>query len=201
MIPPLVLASTSPRRREILNYFTIPWEIIPHTFDERSLPYEGESDLYVQALAKEKALSVAKKFPHRTIIAADTIVIHQGTLLHKAKDKTEAFAMLQTLADSSHMVSSGIAVYHEGQCMTDFDKTTVYIRKLNDQQIEAFLDTSLWTDKTGAYAIQGVGSLLVERIEGCYYNVIGLPVIPLSRMLKEIGIDLWKYLRTHAHQR
>ncbi len=198
---PIILASESPRRCEILGYFTIPWEIVPHTFDERSLPYEGESDLYVQALAKEKALSVANKFPHRTIIAADTIVVHQNTILHKAKDRDEAFYMLKSLSNSSHVVTSGIAVYHEGHCMTDFDKTVVYIRKLDDEQIEAFLETLLWTDKTGAYAIQGVGSLLVERIEGCYYNVIGLPVIPLSSMLKEIGIDLWEHLRTPLHKK
>jgi septum formation protein len=194
---PLILASVSPRRSEIMNYFTIPWEIVPHTFDERSLPFKGDREDYVTTLSKEKALNVAKRFPQRTIIGADTIVFHKGSILNKPTTREEAFQMLSTLSNSSHEVLTGIAVYHDGFCSCSYDRTIVHIRPLNEAQITAFLDTSIWVDKAGAYAIQESGSLLVERIEGCYYNVVGLPVIPLSNLLTKIGINLWKHLRPH----
>lgn len=190
----ILLASASKRRCEIFSYFSLPFETCEHTFDERSVPYDGNPEKYVQTLSREKALCVSHQYKDKVIVAADTIVVHEGEVLHKAKNKEDAFSILSRLSNSPHTVVSGIAVYYEGFCQTSVDTTTVYMAKLTPEKIEAFLQTELWKDKAAAYAIQGVGSLLVERIEGCYYNVIGLPVIPLSKLLQQVGIDLWAHL-------
>ncbi len=191
---PLILASESPRRLEIMKYFNIPFETKPHTFDERSVPWEGDAHSYAQKLSIAKALSVAKSHPSRTIIAADTIVVIDGQLLTKPLDAFDAATMLRRLSGNWHEVITSIAIFSNGKTSIRSDETRVLMQPLNDAQIEAFLNLNLWHDKVGGYAIQGAGSILIQRIEGCYYNVIGLPVVPLSQMLAEIGIDLWHYL-------
>jgi septum formation protein len=192
---PLILASESPRRLEILNYFKLPFEKVPHTFDERAIPWEGSAHAYAQQLSTEKAMNVAGRFPSRTVLAADTIVVIDGELLTKPKDIGDAIQMLHRLAGNWHEVITSIALFsYDGKIQTRSDETRVLMQPLTNQQIEAYLRLNVWSDKVGGYAIQGAGSILIQRIEGCYYNVIGLPIVPLTSMLADIGIDLWQYL-------
>jgi septum formation protein len=195
---PLILASTSPRRKEILNYFNLPFEAVAHTFDERSIQFSGNKENFVTQLAQEKAKNVGESRPNSVIIGADTVVFLENTILNKPKNRLEAFSMLQRLSGNVHEVLTGIALYYNGSIYTKHDSTLVFFRKLTPSQINAFLDTNLWIDKAGAYAIQGAGSLLVHRIEGCYYNVVGLPVVMLAQLLLEVGIDLWKHVKASS---
>ena len=194
MTLPLVLASASPRRLEILRSFSLPFEVFPHTFDERSVPWNGEDHDYAKELSSSKALNVAQRLPSRTIVAADTIVVIDGKALGKPKDKDDAKRMLLLLSGQWHRVITGICVVSSGKVLTRTDETKVLLQPLTDAHIEAYLDLNQWQDKAAGYAIQGAGAILVQRIEGCYYNVIGLPVVPLAFMLSEIGIDVWRYL-------
>jgi septum formation protein len=191
---PLILASQSPRRKQILEQYRLPFEQCSHSFDERSIPWSGKSHDYVKELAREKALDVSSRFPDRTVIGADTIVELDGELLTKPSDAEDAVKMISKLSGKKHNVVTGIAIFYNGQTFLDSDETRVHIQNLTETQIRNYLKLKEWHDKVGGYAIQGAGALLVERIEGCYYNVIGLPVICLARLLKKINIDLWDYL-------
>ena len=194
MTLPLVLASESPRRCEIFRSFSIPFEVVPHTFDERSVVWDGAGGEYAKQLACSKALNVSQRLPDRTVVAADTIVVIDGDVLGKPKSRSEAARMLRLLAGRWHRVITGLCVAAPGKELARTDETRVLLQPLSDAQINAYLDLDLWKDKAAGYAIQGAGALLVQRIEGCYYNVIGLPVVPLASMLSEVGIDLWQYL-------
>jgi septum formation protein len=194
MTLPLILASESPRRLEILRSFKIPFEVVPHTFDERSIRWDGASHEFAQRLSASKALNVAERFPTRTVVAADTIVVIDGQFLGKPKDRDDAFRMIRLLAGQWHHVITGVSLVSSGAVTSKTDETKVLLQPLTDSQINAYLDLNVWKDKAAGYAIQGAGAILVQRIEGCYYNVIGLPVVPLASMLSEIGIDLWRYL-------
>ena len=192
---PLILASESPRRIQILQYFSLPFEKVPHTFDERTIKWEGSAHAYARQLASEKALNAAERFPTRAVLAADTIVVIDGEVLTKPKDRAHASQMIHRLAGNWHEVITSIALAYNGRLQVRSDETRVLMQPLTSQQINAYLDLNLWSDKVGGYAIQGAGSILIQRIEGCYYNVIGLPIGPLTAMLADIGIDLWQYLR------
>jgi len=191
---PLILASQSPRRIQILNMFNLPFEQAEHGFDERTIPWDGNAHEYTKKLAIEKGRNVALRFPDRIIISADTIVVLNDSILTKPANRDDAFAKLKSLSGTWNHVVTSIAVLHKTQIYSSSDETRVYIQPLTDEQIHTYLSLDEWQDKAGGYAIQGHGSLLVQRIEGCYYNVIGLPVIPLSKLLKDVGIDLWHFL-------
>jgi septum formation protein len=194
MTLPLILASESPRRLEILRSFSIPFEVIPHTFDERTIPWDGAAHEFARKLSESKALNVAERFPSRTIVAADTIVVIDGKFLGKPKDRDDASRMLRLLSGQWHHVITGVAVVSSGTVKSRTDETRVLLQPLSDAQINTYLNLTQWKDKAAGYAIQGAGAILVQRIEGCFYNVIGLPVVSLASMLSEIGIDLWRYL-------
>jgi septum formation protein len=191
---PIILASESPRRMEILCYFKLPFEKVPHTFDERTVTWGGSAHAYARQLSTEKAKNVAERFPTRAVLAADTIVVIDGELLTKPKDRADAIQMIHRLAGNWHEVITSIALSYNGKTQARSDVTRVLMQPLTDQQIEAYLRLNVWGDKAGGYAIQGAGSILIQRIEGCYYNVIGLPIVPLTSMLADIGIDLWQYI-------
>jgi len=192
---PIILASQSPRRKRILEQYSIPFEQTSHEFDERSVPWSGDSHGYAKELAQQKAVDVASRFPKRTIIAADTIVELDGHLLTKPDDLEDAVKMMSSLSGRWHSVITGIAIIHNSGATADSDETRVRMQPLTENQIRSYLKLEQWHDKVGGYAIQGAGAMLVERIEGCYYNVIGLPVVCLSKMLKIIGIDIWNHLQ------
>jgi septum formation protein len=143
-------------------------------------------------LARAKALSVARRRETGVVIAADTVVVRGREIMGKPRDTEDARRMLRRLAGASHLVVTGVCVVDAGtgQELVESEVTAVRFRPLSEDEVEAYLATGEPLDKAGAYGIQGYGGLLVERIEGCYYNVVGLPLARLYLMLRQLGIDL-----------
>jgi septum formation protein len=190
----LILASQSPRRREILSYFSLPFEQIPSAFDEESLPFRGDAQQYVIDLASAKAQSVAQKFPDAIVIGADTIVYKEGKIYPKPKDEREALQGLSELAGNWHSVFTGVALIHAQKKYQSCEETRVLFRRLTAEQIRRYHHCIPYADKAGGYAIQSSGGLIAQRIEGCYFNVLGLPINTLHDLLHNVGIDLWDHL-------
>lgn len=190
----VILGSQSPRRQEILEYFTLPFVVAPSNFDERGLSYDGNVEAFVQISAQQKGKALLKKFPDDVIITADTVVYFEGKILQKPEDDTEAFEMLKALSGKTHEVVSGVAVRKGKQEESGVERTRVTFNAVGDREIHAYLKVSPGTDKAGAYGIQECGSLLVKGIEGSFYNVVGLPINLLYQKLKLFGIDLWDAL-------
>lgn len=189
----IILASASSRRQELLNRLTESFEIIVSDFDEDSVDFDGNCASYVMSLAEGKASDVCKNIKGEAIIiGCDTIVSFNGKILGKPKDENEAFDMLKLLSGSTHQVYSGIAIINSktGSIDRDFVCTDVKFDNLSDDQIKKYIDKDEYKDKAGAYGIQGYGGIFVEEIHGCYYNVVGLPLNKLSKMLRGTGVNL-----------
>ncbi|MDW8799869.1 Maf-like protein [Clostridium sp. A1-XYC3] len=189
----IILASASSRRQELLNRLIEDFKIIVSDFDENSVEFKGDCGSYVMELAEGKALDVCNKVKEEAIvIGCDTIVSYKDTILGKPQDEKEAFNMLKLLSGNIHQVYSGIAVVNNssGKIIREFVCTDVKFDKLSDMQIEKYIEKGEYADKAGAYGIQGYGGIFVEEIHGCYYNVVGLPLNKLSKMLKEMGVNL-----------
>ncbi|QSZ28316.1 septum formation protein Maf [Aceticella autotrophica] len=188
----IILASNSPRRRELLEGIGLDFEIVSSNIEEIS--EETEPSLLVMNLSKQKALSVAESLKDDAlIIAADTAVEINGNILGKPRDKFEAYKMLKRLSGKRHSVYTGISLVSSSdlRLISDYEVTYVYIKKLNDDIIWRYINTGECFDKAGSYAIQGYGSLIVSKINGDYFNVVGLPLSKLSDMMsKNFGIEL-----------
>lgn len=191
----LILGSQSPRRREILSFFNIPFRQISPDFDEEAVPFYNNPQEYVQILAKGKADSLAHQFPHAIVLTADTIVYQGGKIYGKPRDQQEALAFLQELSGRWHTVFTGLTISYNGQDFQAVEETRVLFNSLTEEQMKQYHQALIFSDKAGGYMIQGAGSLIVNRIEGCYYNVVGLPINALCCMLKQVGIDLWKHFK------
>jgi len=192
-VPHIILASGSPRRRELMTALQLPFEVIVSHADEEV--EEGLSPKQiVESLALRKAVSVRDTMePDGTeavIVGSDTIVVLDGEVLGKPVDNSEAIRMLTALQGRTHEVFTGVACLHTGNGMTRISsrRTLVTMKPLDEQSIRAYVATGEPADKAGAYGIQGLGATLVEAIEGCYFNVVGLPVSLLTDMLSEFGI-------------
>ncbi|MCL1806748.1 MAG: Maf family protein [Oscillospiraceae bacterium] len=184
----VVLASASPRRIELTRRIGLDCVIDPADIDE-SVNEPAEDAAAVLSL--RKAAAVAERHPAGTIIiAADTLVVCNEELLGKPNNEKEAFSMLRSLAGRTHTVKTGVTVMRDGQTLVKTESTQVTMRELTDAEILAYIATGEPMDKAGAYGIQERGALLVERVEGDFYNVMGLPVCLLAKMLAHFGIDL-----------
>jgi len=185
----IVLASASPRRRELLEMMGLEFEIIPA---QDELDAAGLSPAEAVAkIALGKALSVAKDRPSEDlIIAADTLVCIDDVLLGKPKNEQEAFEMLRMLSGNEHQVYTGIDVSCGGKSSSAAEMTKVRFCEMTDEDIMAYIATFEPMDKAGAYGIQGKGAVFIEGIEGDYFNVMGLPLHKLSLMLKDFGFSL-----------
>lgn len=185
----LILASTSPRRAEILRNAGISFKTAASDVDET--PRRGETPTaLVQRLAAEKARSAAKGTKgEAVVIAADTVVLFEGRIYGKPASADEAAAMLQHLSAQTHQVLTGIAVLRvpRGELGLEHEETRVTFSPLSAPEIAAYIASGEPFDKAGAYAIQGRGGVFIARIEGCYFNVMGLPLARLYRMLREVG--------------
>ena len=183
----LVLASGSPRRREILERLGFEFEVIPPELDENQT-LSDDPVTNVKLLAELKGVDVQRVRPRRTILAADTIVKSGSEVLGKPADPGEVFDMLRLLSGRAHEVVTGVAlIAPPNRRIIEAETTRVFFRDISDAEIARYLDTSEPFGKAGAYAIQGFASAFVERIEGCYFNVVGLPVALLFRMFGELG--------------
>jgi septum formation protein len=180
----LVLASRSPRRREILQQAGIPFIVRPMDVDETPLPGEAARD-YVTRIAREKA-SAAPAAAGEIVLAADTTVSIDGQILGKPSDPADARRMLHMLSGQRHDVLTAICLRSASRVIEDCAETSVWFAPLSSQEIEDYAASGEPMDKAGAYAIQGLASKFVQRIEGCYFNVMGLPVAMVYRHLKEI---------------
>jgi septum formation protein len=188
----LVLASGSPRRRELLNTLGISFSVVAAGIDE-TIPGGVSPARGACLVAEQKAREVAALLgPDVTILAADTIVVVDGVILGKPKDRHTAKEMLQTLSGRSHEVITGVALLHEGGCRTLAASTEVVFRALDRTMIEWYLSTGEPYDKAGGYGIQGFASALVESITGSYTNVVGLPLAQTVALLQEAGFAPWQ---------
>lgn len=184
----LILASASPRRKELLGMLALPFEVMTSEVEEKSVQAETMQD-YVKGVALLKTRDVAKKASEATIIGADTIVVYDNELLHKPKSREEALSHLQRLSDNKHVVMTAVAIIEpSGQETVFVEETTVVFHQLTQKLIEAYVDSGDPFDKAGGYGIQTIGTLLVKRIEGDYNNVVGLPLAALFSQLVDLQI-------------
>ncbi len=185
---PVILASGSPRRKAILSQMGFTFEtIVPPVLDEASLLDAGNLSVSLQELAKIKALRIAEQRPEALVLGADTVVVQGKRILGKPAGPDEARSMLAALAGSRHRVFTGIALVCKERLFytTAIACTDVFFRKISIDEIEAYLALDEYRDKAGAYAIQGHAMRFVEKINGCYYNVVGLPVSKTIRMFAD----------------
>jgi septum formation protein len=190
-----ILASQSPRRREILGYFTLPFESISSDFNEEAIPFTGNPETYVYSLAQGKASILSKKHPDAAILAADTIVYRHGKVYGKPKTEEEAIATLSELSGQWHSVYTGVVLSYKGAEYQKAEETRVLFNALTPQQIREYHNKLNLYDKAGSYQLQLSGGLIVNKIDGCYYNVVGLPINSVRSLLQNIGIELWDYLQ------
>lgn len=188
----LILASKSPRRRELLAQMGLTdFEIYPALGEELAQPNLTPPEL-VQALALHKAQEVAQAFAQSgdVVIGADTIVVLDGQVLGKPHDEAHALAMLTALSGREHHVYTGVAVLQDGHALVQVEDTAVWFRNASEGELRRYIATGEPMDKAGAYGIQGRGGLLVSRIQGDYTNVVGLPIVRLASMLAQFGVTV-----------
>ena len=189
----IILASQSPRRKELLGQmglrgFKVTSPEVDETVDEHLPPAQ-----VVEELSRRKAMAVARHADgDDLIIAADTVVALEGAVLGKPADQREAFAMLTALSGNRHYVYTGLTVIQGDRVVTQHECTTVTFRELEPEEISHYIATGEPMDKAGAYGIQGLGAMLVSGMEGDYFNVVGLPIFRLSRILAGFGLDLFQ---------
>ena len=186
----IILASGSPRRKELLETMGIrSFTVLKPEFDEGAVTAPDPGAL-VEALSRGKAAAAAAQTgPEPLIIAADTVVALADAVLGKPADESDAFRMLSALSGRRHKVYTGVTVRQGDRVLTGHEVTEVAFRPLTEAEIRAYIRTGEPMDKAGAYGIQGMGALLVEKINGDFFNVMGLPVLRLSRMLSRFGVS------------
>lgn len=182
----VILASQSPRRRELLTLVGITHDVLPADIDETVWPGE-EPVPHCERLARSKAETLAAQHPEAVVIGSDTIVVVDGDILGKPGSRDEAIAMLTRLAGRSHVVHTAVAVAHQGEVRSGVESVGVTFRELSPELIAAYVDTGEPMDKAGAYGIQGYGATIVERVDGDYFAVMGLPLGRLVGLIRGIG--------------
>ncbi len=188
MVHRLILASSSPRRCELLRQMGLEFDVIPSRIEENEISSETPQD-HVLRLAETKVKVVATHYPDRWVIAADTIVYIHEMILGKPKNRDEAMEMLRLLSGKTHTVLTGFSVYHLGKGKRDKEliQTKVKVKALTPSEMEWYVHTGEPFDKAGGYAIQGIGAFMIESIQGSYTNVVGLPLCELIQMLQRLG--------------
>lgn len=186
----IILASYSPRRKELLELIGLDFAIHPSGVKEEIT--SASPSAIVEELALLKAKDVAEKYQKGFIIGADTIVVHNDQILGKPSDEDSAFTMLSQLQGDVHYVYSGLAIINAstGQTLVSHQVTRVFMKSMSEEEINAYIKTKEPLDKAGAYGIQGFGSMIIERIEGDYFNVVGLSLSLLESMFKSLNINL-----------
>jgi len=191
MKPKIVLASASPRRRELLGLLGLDFVIEDSGVPEETDPAESPAESAVR-LARQKAETVASRFADALVLGADTVVVAGREILGKPVDPEDARRMLQLLRNRWHFVITGVALIDSGNGRQEarFVETGVQMADYSDADIEKYIRTGEPFDKAGSYAVQGLGGRLVARVEGCYTNVVGLPVCEVAEMLHEFGVKV-----------
>lgn len=182
----LILASASPRRSELLALLPYAFEVIPSDAEE-NMDTALTAQENVISLARRKAHSVAAVHPKRTVIGCDTVVVLDGHILGKPRDAKHAGEMLRALSGRAHTVCTGVCIVHDGEEVRFCEETAVQMRTISERELAWYLNTGDPMDKAGAYGIQGHAGAFVERIDGDYFNVVGLPLCRLSTVLSGLG--------------
>ncbi len=185
----LILASASPRRRDLLASLGLSFEVFATDADE-SVPRGTPPRELVGILAERKARAAAEKFPDDVVIAADTVVSVGGEILGKPKDDADARRMLRLLSGGKHTVYTGVTVISDGKVFSDVIASDVFMREIGEGEISAYIATGEPADKAGAYGIQGLGGIFVTRIEGDYWCVTGMPKEATARLLGLAGVNV-----------
>lgn len=183
---PIILASASPRRKKLLEQIGLKFTVKVSDIDENNVPNLPPEKL-AEYLSLKKAKKLAKEYPKSTIIGADTLIVCNKKILGKPKSKQNAKEILKKLRGRMHVIITGVTVIKARKIQTSHVSTKVYFKKLTDDEINAYIKTGEPMDKAGAYGIQEKGVLFVERIDGDYPNVVGLPLVLIDKMLKELG--------------
>lgn len=184
----LILASGSPRRAQLLRQIGQPFQVVISDYAEPHI----DDEIMLEQIAVAKARSVQKRYPGDLILGADTVVVLGSDILGKPHNEVEAASMLQALSGEKHRVLTAVALLQENKTLTAKEETRVWMRSFSRTEIQAYIATGEPLDKAGAYGIQGFGAVFVERIEGCYFNVVGLPLARLARMFSEMNWPLWQ---------
>ena len=179
----VILASGSPRRKELLDLAGIPFEVVPSSAEEVKDNASAPAETVLEN-ARRKAASVSASHAGRIVIGADTLVFYEGHVLGKPADRQNAYEMLSLLSGHTHQVFTGVCLTNGDRTTAEVVRTDVTFRNLTPKLIERYLDTGEYMDKAGAYGIQGRGCILVERLNGDYFNVVGLPISTVYRMLE-----------------
>jgi septum formation protein len=187
--PPIILASASPRRRELLQNLGLHFDTVPADVDETHNPDEVPFDL-VRRLSVAKAEAVARHYPEALVIAADTLVVLRGEILGKPKDREQNRDFIARLSGRTHEVFTGHALQLGEKRAERVVKTAVRFRKLTEDEIDRYVATGEGRDKAGGYAVQGYGSALVREVRGCYFSVVGLSVSTVVALGHEFGVML-----------
>ena len=185
----MILASQSPRRRELLSMLGLEFQIVTADIDE-TMDAALSVEEAVAEVCEKKAAAVGQQHPGDLIIAADTIVVLENTVLGKPRSEEEAKAMLRSLSGRAHTVMTAFCIWQGGKADTHVEKTLVRFRALCDEEIAAYVATGSPMDKAGAYGIQDQASIFVEALEGDYYNVMGLPLCSLTKCLRKWGVPV-----------
>lgn len=193
----LILASSSPRRKELLQSLGLLFEVDVRPVKE-DVATVTDPGAVVKMLALRKAQAVAAHHQGGLVIGADTMVVKDGLMLGKPRDRSQAHQMLQKIQGAAHHVYSGVAVVNalDGSYTVDYRRTKVFLQPISDDDIARYLATGEPMDKAGAYAIQGIAAIFVEKISGCYFNVVGLPLNCLAGLLNEMGYPVLKNIRS-----
>jgi septum formation protein len=191
----IILGSSSERRKYILDFFSLPYLQVDSNFDESLVSQKLPPDEYTKEIARQKALKIADTYKDKVILTADTVVYFEEKYLLKPQSEQEAFSMLKKLSGSFHEVYTGVCVKTKNQLFTQSEKTKILFNELTDREIKLYHKNFYFSDKSGGYAIQKGGSIVIKKIEGCFYNIMGLPINTLRELLKKAGIDLWNFLK------
>ena len=187
----LILASSSPRRKEMLEWLGYEFTLVTSGFDEDSVKCDEVEDL-VEELALQKAAVVARENQDAIVIGADSMLSYQGEAIGKAKDKQDAKRILQQLSGKTHQVITGVSIIDclGGESITFHESSLVTFRNLEPDEIDAYLESDVWQDKAGAYAIQDDPHHFVAGYDGSYTNIIGLPLVRLTQELENLGLEV-----------
>jgi len=188
----IILASSSPRRKELLKLIGLEPEVIEPMVKEHIKLKEKSSDFLKRlTILKGNSIYINEYFNY-VIISSDTIVLLKNKIIGKPKDRRDAFCILKSLSKNVHEVWTGVSIIYKGKTYFDYAKTKVFFEEIEDNEINYYLDNENYMDKAGAYAIQGMASVFVKKIDGCFFNVMGFPLNLFFNMLKNIGINIYK---------
>ncbi len=190
----IILGSQSPQRKQILSFYSLPFVQISSDFAEETVPFRGDPVAYASEIARGKAEALAPRFPEHVILTADTVVYKEGKVFNKPKDEAENFEMLKEFNGSWHSVFTAVVARKGTVESCECRETRVLFRDLSHEELVGYHKAFQGTDKAGGYSVQLGGSVIVKRIEGCFYNVVGLPTTAVQKVLKDVGINLWDYL-------